>query len=339
MKRSILIFYLLILSVAGSAQDHIYSQFYNAPNYLNPALNGQFDGDLRVNMIYRNQWSQIPGPLTYYTFSIDYSIPRFDGGVGLMITKSSEGTAYLNKINIAGIYSYSVSFDNSILSFGLQAGMTNRKLDYSKLIFLDQLDAQGIIPGGISGTTMPEFNSRFFFDAGAGINLVAGNLMIGASGQHLNRPDESFTGTRSPLPMRLNGYASYKLPLDLYNEESNQSVIPSILYYNQAKASSLSLGCQYKNRNVNLGLWYRGGGKQQDAVVLSVILDLFVKRDYNDKIRLGISHDATTSKLPYGRTAGTTEGALNYETIMNQNNYGNRGQYRGNYGNRCYDFY
>src|ERR1700712_3953823 len=80
------------------AQDHIYSQFYNAPNYLNPALNGQFDGDLRMNLIYRNQWSQIPGSLTYYTFSLDYQIPKFGGGVGLMITKSSEGTAYLNKI-------------------------------------------------------------------------------------------------------------------------------------------------------------------------------------------------------------------------------------------------
>lgn len=339
MKKLIFIF--LFLSHIGfiHAQDHIYSQFYNAPNYLNPALNGQFEGDLRINMIYRNQWSQIPGPLTYYTFSIDYSIPKFDGGVGLMITKSSEGTAYLNKINIAGIYSYSVSFDNSILSFGLQAGMTNRNLDYSKLIFLDQLGSQGIIPGSTSGTTIPEFNNRFFFDAGAGINLVAGNLMIGAAGQHWNRPDESFTGAKSPLPIRFNSYASYKLSMDPYNEESNQAVIPSVLFYNQARATSVSLGCQYKNRNINLGLWYRGGGKQKDAVVLSVIFDLFVKRDYNDKLRMGISHDATTSKLPYGRTAGTTEGALNYETVINQGQNGNRSQYRGHYGNKCYDFY
>jgi len=339
MKKLYFILILLLCCGLANAQDQIYSQFYNAPIYLNPALNGQFDGDFRINMIYRNQWSQIPGPLTYYTLSADYSIPNFDGGVGLMVTKSSEGTAYLNKINLAGIYSYSVSFDNSILSFGLQAGATNSSIDYDKLVFLDQLDAQGIIPGVTSGATVPEFNNKFYFDAGVGVNLVTGNFMIGSSAQHINQPNESFTGTTSPLPVRINGYASYKLSLEPYDEESNVAVIPSVVVYHQAGLTSYSAGFQYKHNNVNIGLWYRGTDSQQDAVVISIILDLFTHRDSYDKLRFGISHDATVSSLGYSNTAGTTEAAFDYETTFNPDAKDNRSDYRGNYGNKCYSFY
>lgn len=340
MKRK-LFFVSVLLFLAGTlkAQDHLYSQFYNSPNYLNPALNGQFDGDLRMNLIYRSQWGNISGPLTYYTMSVDYHVPKFNGGFGLMMTKASEGVAGLNKTNISGIYSYSVTTDNSILSFGIQAGFTNRNINYEKLVFADQLDAGGIIPGGVSSATPPEFNNKFFFDSGAGINLVTGNFMIGAAAQHINKPDESFTGTDSPLPMRISGHMSYQLSLDKYNEESGPSLIPSLVYYKQASSTSVSAGMQYKNRAVNVGLWYRGQGKNGDAFVVSLILDLFVKKDYYDKVRLGVSHDATTSNLSYGKTSGTTEGALTYETTFPNRSYNNSSRANSGNGKRCYNFY
>ncbi len=337
MKKTLILMLFLSTQICA-AQDHIYSQFYNSPVYLNPALNGQFEGDLRMNLIYRNQWTSIPGQLNYYTFSMDYHVPKFGGGFGAMITKSSEGTAYLNKTNFSGIYSYSVDFENSTLSFGLQAGVTNRKIDSEKLLFLDQIDARGIIAGGATGASALQFNNKFFFDAGGGINYVQGNFMIGASGQHLNQPNESFTGTKSPLPVRLNAHISYKLPLDFYGDEDAPSVIPSVVVYNQAKIRSYSVGAQYKNRSVNLGLWYRTEGSQQDAFVVSLIFDLFVKRDYDDKLRLGLSHDATTSKLPYSNTSGTTEGALSYETTVGRGGNGGRSSKNPN-GTKCYDFY
>ena len=341
--KNILLFVLLIVVTINEvfSQDHIYSQFYNSPQYLNPALNGQFDGDLRLNMIYRTQWTNVAGPLTYYTLSADINVPKFGGGFGLIVSKASEGTAFLNKTNFAGIYSYSVEFGNSgTLSFGIQGGVTNRKIDYDKLVFYDQLDNGGIIIGGISSATPLEFNNKFFFDSGAGINMVIGNFMIGGAGNHLNKPNESFTGTRSSLPMRLNGYMSYKLMLDPYDNEDSPSITPSVLYYNQAKIQSISAGFQVKKRGVNIGLWYRGESKQKDAIVFSLILDIFSKRDYYDKVRFGFSHDATTSKLGYNNTAGTTEGALIYETTFSGSSNYNRNYYRNNnYSKKCYDFY
>lgn len=342
MKKVLLLWFVIsLLGYKSQAQDHVYSQFYNAPQYLNPALNGQFEGDLRMNLIYRNQWTNISGPLSYYTFSADLNVPKFGGGFGVIVSKSSEGTAYLNKTNFSGIYSYSVEFGNSgTLSFGVQGGLTNRKVDYDKLLFYDQLDNSGIIPGGVSAATPPEFNNKFFFDSGAGINVVLGSLMVGGAAQHLNKPNESFTGTNSVLPMRINGYLSYKFILDRYDNEESPSVIPSVVFYSQAKVRSVSAGFQVKRKGVNAGLWYRGEGVQKDAVVFSLIFDLFVKRDYYDKVRMGFSHDATISKLSYGSTAGTTEGALSYETTLPGSLGSNKQRYRNNNNSkRCYDFY
>src|ERR1700759_5742 len=124
-KVCIILFTLVPLFVPRAfGQDHLYSQFFNSPVYLNPALNGQFEGDFRMNLIYRNQYTTSGNNSNYLTASVDYNVPKFGGGVGLMFSRSSEGNAALNTNNIAGIYSYSVGSDQYVLSFGLQAGIS-----------------------------------------------------------------------------------------------------------------------------------------------------------------------------------------------------------------------
>lgn len=114
MRRKVLFLLMVSCCTFASAQDHFYSQFFSSPVYLNPALNGQFEGDIRAQMVYRNQWSAIPGKLTYVTGSLDFNVPRFGGGLGLMFTRSNEGTAYLTKNNFSGVYSYSVGDDDFV---------------------------------------------------------------------------------------------------------------------------------------------------------------------------------------------------------------------------------
>ena len=197
------------------AQDHMYSQFFNSPLYLNPALTGQFEGDLRMNLIYRNQFTSVPGGFNYITASVDYNIPQFGGGVGLLFTRGTEGAAGLIKNNIAGIYSYSVGSEDYVLSFGLQAGITNRSVNYGKLIFSDQIDPQfGYIPGAPTSAEPPLFDNRFYFDAGVGINLAVSSFNIGGALQHINRPNESFTGTPAKLPIRGTAHVSYRWDLN-----------------------------------------------------------------------------------------------------------------------------
>ena len=340
-RFGVLLVIFLLKGLAGQAQDHMYSQFFNSPLYLNPALTGQFQGDLRMNFIYRNQFTSVPGSLNYISGSIDYNIPKFGGGIGLLFTRSSEGTAYLNTNNISGLYSYSIGSQDFVLSFGLQAGVSNRTIDWGKLVFGDQIDSQiGFIPGSTSAAEAPQFNNRFYFDSGAGINLATGEFNIGAAVQHINTPNESFTGTPAKLPMRLTTHVSYRWDLnpDDNNDENDKSyIIPSVVLYKQSTAQSYSIGFQYKRTNINAGLWYRSGGTNgPSAVVVSLIFDLFINKYTGEKLRLGVSHDVPVSALNYSNTSGTTEGSLGYETTI-PSRTDTYHKFEG--ARRCYDFY
>ncbi|MEQ7798526.1 PorP/SprF family type IX secretion system membrane protein [Pedobacter sp. ASV1-7] len=328
----------IIMSMPALAQDHVYSQFFNAPIYLNPALTGQFEGDIRMNMIYRNQWSGLSGDLSYITASADLNIAKFGGGVGLMFNRSSEGTAFLVKNNAAATYSYSVGGDDFVASFGIQAGFTNRQIDWSKLVFSDQIDMRlGYLPGSVSAAQPPDVDNKIFFDAAAGTNIVFRNLMAGVAVHHINKPDESFSGTVAKLPMRITANTSFRIPLSsgTYYQDEGSYLIPSVVYYNQGSSSSVSAGAQFKFKGLNAGLWYRSGGQNgPDAIVVSLIFDLLKGNRNGEKLRLGISHDATTSKINYTNTSGTTEGSIGYEKYFPNNSGYNKFN-----GLRCYDFY
>lgn len=337
--------YILILSlfilqtILVKGQDHIYSQFFGAPVYLNPALTGQFEGDLRINTIYRNQWTGLAGDLSYFSASVDLNIPQFGGGFGLLFTRGSEGTAHLVKNNIAGTYSYSVGDDNFVASFGVQAGITNRRVEWDNLVFSDQIDMRlGVIPGSTSSAELNDISTIYYFDAAGGTSLVYRNIMLGAAVHHLNKPDESFTGTQAKLPMRLSSHLSWRVPLSSisnYKQADDAFLIPSIMYYRQGGFNSMSAGAQIKYRSVNAGVWYRSAGHTNpDAVVVSFIFDIFSGKQRGEKVRVGVSHDATLSKINYTNTSGTTEASISLEKYFRNSDY-----YNKFIGLRCYDFY
>jgi type IX secretion system PorP/SprF family membrane protein len=336
--KTVLSLLLGFCSAAGMAQDHIYSQFFNAPLYLNPALTGQFEGDVRLNMIYRSQYSGLSQDLNYLSASADINIPSFGGGLGLLFNRSSEGTAYLMKNNMAATYSYSIGSDDFVTSFGLQAGVTNRTIAWNKLVFNDQIDPRlGYMPGSTSAAEQPDVANKYFFDAAAGINVVVKSFMVGASFYHINQPNESFSGSEAKLPMRMSLNTSYRIPLSYNsaNYDDGAYLIPSIVYYQQAKLKSASIGAQLKYRNLNTGIWYRTAGQgSPDAIVVSLIFDILGGGKTGDKWRLGLSHDATTSKINYTNTSGTTEASVGYQTYLR-----NSENYQKFNGLRCYDFY
>lgn len=305
-------------------QDHMYSQFFNSPLYLNPALTGQMDDgdDLRITMIYRNQFTSVPGSFNYLSASVDYTLPKYGGGIGLLVTRSSEGTAFLNTNNISGTYAYSVGSDNLIVTFGLQAGISNTTIDWSNLVFGDQISPQyGYIPGSTSAAQPPVYNNRFYFDSGAGINVRTGTFDAGFAAQHLNMPNTSFSGTPIQLPIRFTAHADYWI--DLYPDDNNDKddktfVVPSVVVYQQGGSGVYNVGVDYKRANITAGLCYRSGGTGggPTAVVLTLVFDLFVSHPGAEKFRFGVSHDVPVSSLNYSNTSGTTEGSIGYETSV-----------------------
>ena len=215
MKRMKIYFLMLIcftLALGNAeAQDPVFSQPYMSPIYLNPASTGSGDHDLRISAIVRRQWWAIPSQFTYTAFSIDKFIPSLQSGIGLLATTSSEG--YLKKTGIHFSYAYTfcpgadpVASNSEMprwfLTGALQAGAVQRRIDYSDLIFSDQLDANGIIYGAETGADLPVNNKHWYLDISPALFFsyrMKGNsrLLIGATAKHVNHPDESLIATNS----------------------------------------------------------------------------------------------------------------------------------------------
>jgi hypothetical protein len=231
------------------------------------------------------------------------------------------------------------------LSFGLQAGVTNRSVDYSKLIFSDQIDPSAwatspALPVG-ARTLHCSTTSSILIRAPAstsppGISISAALCSI-STGQTNRSPAYPPSCPCAAFSTPATAITSPRtITLD---EDQKSYVIPSVVFYKQAQSQSVSVGFQYKRRSINAGLWYRSGSLSNgpSSVVVSFIFDLFINRDGGEKMRLGVSHDVPSGKgLNYSNTSGTTEGSIGYETTL---------PYRGNdyrkfNGNRrCYDFY
>lgn len=314
MKR-LLIALLGLVPYCSQAQDPFFTQAFNSPLSLNPATVGNAEMDFRFTLSYKRHWVNVPSAMQYAAIGVDRYIKDLHGGVGLLLTNSREG--YLNKSQLAGIYSYMLCLPESRLHLGLQAGIANRSVNYDKLYFSDQIDNTGIIPGGVSGADRPVNNNKYYPDFGAGfLYYFRDKLMIGGGAHHINQPDVSLTSNSiSKLPARWFGYARYKYDLD---EAGDRYLLPSIIYYKQQQSNSVSFGCEYKDARIGIGAWYRSNVNFQnsDAFAVTISLDLFDRR-YDDvnRARMAFSYDATTGKLGFSRSAGSAEGAFVWEKL------------------------
>ncbi len=209
MRKLFLILNIFCVSVAASAQDPHFSQFFASPLTLNPALTGKFDGTLRASGNYRNQLPTFNNVYITSTASVDFSIlnkvlPETDTwGVGVIALTDKAGAGVLtnNYIGISTAYHKALNEDGySQIGIGFQGMYGQKKLDWSKLIFEDQLTPFGFdlsVPSAdISTINDPNIS---YLDINAGLIYTVSttdrnNFYLGASMYHINRPKESFKG-------------------------------------------------------------------------------------------------------------------------------------------------
>ncbi len=328
---------ILFLSTKVAAQDPLFSQSYLSPIYLNPAATGAGDYDFRLSGVFRRQWHSIPSRFMYMTLAADKYVPSINGGIGLMLTHFREG--YINKTGIYGSYSYSICAGTSsiasnpdlprwFLTSALQFGLVQRRIDYSKLTFADQIDVNGVIPGSVSAADPPVFSGKWYPDINAGLyfNYNIGSyskVLLGLSANHVNRPDESFTSTsdtaRSQLPVRWCGNIMYTHT----NASETWSYSLMGLAYVQKQNRSVQVGIELTQNtyDVSLGIFYRGSTdfKDKDAVSVSLCFNLSGKNNDKSKLRLGVAHDSPVGQNKYSYTTGSTEAGF----VWDQSTYTN----------------
>lgn len=312
------VFFCLFTSIHLFGQDVQFSQYYNSPLYLNPALTGTGD-NTRGILNYRSQWTALPSPYVSSALSFDHYIAPYNSGVGMIIKRDRQGDAGLASTDVSLIYSYHVYLGENLTFIpALQAGVVNRTINYADLVFGDQLSNSGAtnLP---TSDNFPMGAKKTFLDFSAGGILFSDKFWIGLSQHHLNKPNQSFVG-ESSLPRKMSLHGGYKIFLEepvkpgmYHSGRKEKSIIPTFNYKMQGEFDQLDLGVYGIYQHFMAGLWYRGVPvkKYKDGLNNNESLIMLVGVNYMG-LSFGYSYDLTISSFKPG-SGGAHEISLIYE--------------------------
>lgn len=306
---------LLVLSwtvaLDATAQDAQFTQFYATPTYMSPAFAGT-GLQSRFGLAYRDQWPAIPGAFITANFAFDHYLSDMNSGIGLLVNHDRAGSGALRYTSVSAQYAYEIELKRKVfLRPALQVGWVNHAVNYSSLVFGDQLAR-----GGTVGTYESlDGQSIGYADMGAGLLFFTPKMWLGASVHHLNKPDQSLLNNESIVPRKLSMHGGYRTRIRTpIIQKHPQNVVFAFNYKAQEKYDQLDLGAYYEMEPFFAGLWYRGiplfksyqrGYANNDAI--AVLIGFIV----ND-LRIGYSYDVTISRLA-GNTGGAHELTLGYE--------------------------
>ncbi|RMG84757.1 MAG: type IX secretion system membrane protein PorP/SprF, partial [Bacteroidetes bacterium] len=203
-----------------TAQDIHFSQFYNAPFTINPALTGLFKGDQRLTTHYRNQWASVPVPYLTFSGAWDQKLPlqlseatTLGGGLRFNFDRAGDGEYQIAQLGLLTSVTQQLA-DHFYAGVGAQLTFGQRRFAPEKLTFAEQWNGDVFDP---NRPVTENFDQTAFgmVSISAGLNLnfsVPGTrtrINGGIAFYHLNQPAESFfSNPRVVLPRRNTQYLS-----------------------------------------------------------------------------------------------------------------------------------
>ena len=310
---TLLIAVLMIFPAKG--QDPYFSQFYNAPLTLNPALTGITYGKIRVGANYRNHLSSFD-PFETYAFSIDMSTFQSQlnhdfAGVGMTVVNDVSGYGLKNlKAMFSMAYHKSLNARGTqFISIASQAGIDQTNLNYGNLSTQSQWVAdQGVDQSLGNGEQITGDNS-VLFDLQAGILYYAflGKdhvLFLWSAVYHIMEPEKSLLDGNSKLNRRYVAHAGGRIAMG-----RKTTLIPNFVYMEQNKSqvinSGLMLEYQLSNKKdnqvISAGAWLRN----TDAIIINTGLEF-------KNMQVGVSYDLLISDITTVTQKGGFEISLLY---------------------------
>jgi type IX secretion system PorP/SprF family membrane protein len=268
---------------------------------------------------HRNQWSSVTVP--YSTFSGSFDLQalkrRFKQdiiGFGIVLNNDIAGDGNFGTTQ----GNFSVSYikalnkrNNHIISFGLQIGAAQQKIDFSKLYFNNQYDGDIFNPNLSNGEHFQK-NSLFYPDINFGTHWFFQKddqliFNFGAALFHLNKPVVSFFENNDvKLNRRFAAYSGVLIGLD-----KNIELTPSILFMQQGKYNEMLYGAELNFILNNSPYFYSAFSfgsfvRNNDAIIAKASLS-------HRKFIFGISYDFNISELhPASRYLGGYEFSIIY---------------------------
>ena len=328
MKKISLIFGgVFVLAASAISQDLHFSQYYENPSLLNPALTGS-SNVMRASVIYKDQWRSVTVPYKTFGASFDMkfkasswdkvdqfktrtfkkSFNRLSGGLSLYSDKAGDGNMGTTLVNLS-FATFIKGGEHSFFSLGLQGGVVQKTIDYSKLVFSNQYNGTTGYDQNIANGEQFGSKSFVYADFAAGLlwNYSKEESSIGENNQikadagfamyHINKPKQKFlAGTNEKLFSKyvIHGRLLMGIP------HSNVGLVPSIICQVQGSQKEIIGGLMIKyylkddskytgyvkRSSVGLGVNYR----YKDAIIVAALIEM-------GKYAIGFSYDINTSSL------------------------------------------
>lgn len=306
MKYIIWLILVALIPTVALAQDHPhYTMFMYNKLVYNPAYAGN-KNMLSVNAAYRNQWTGINGAPRNFNVALDapvgsYMKPFRRVALGLNINNETLGVT--DNTNIMASYAYRIPLKKTVLSFGLQAGVSMYNANYSKLSPLQQNDQ--VLNQNVDNAMLPNI--------GAGIFWSGKNFYVSGSVPNLlenyydnNRKNGAGRQIRSYY---LSGGYTFSVSEDFKIQPQLMARYAGNSNYNQPFNMDANLSFIFFNR-LMLGATYRTDES------LSGIIHLQATR----MINIGYAYDYTLSPLQ-GYNNGSHEIVVGFDLIRDMNKY------------------
>ncbi|HLF45270.1 MAG TPA: PorP/SprF family type IX secretion system membrane protein [Chitinophagaceae bacterium] len=317
--KILLLTFSLQLVAFVQAQDLHFSQFFESPLLRNPALAGLFEGDIRIQSVYRDQWNSVTTGYRTGSINGEFKRPIGDGDdfvtMGMQLFYDKAGTVSYTNTQILPALNYHKSLSNeknAYLSLGFMGGWVQHSIDLSKVTTNSQYDGMGL-GENISDPTFSYLDGSVGMSFNSTLkNNEANNFYIGAAYHHFNRPKSSFYKNKEVelnpkfvfsggLKLGVNEYSYITLQGDHSRQGSFKETVFGAMY-------GFRFGDfpDQPDYAIHFGTFFRWN----DALIPAV------KLDYHP-FSVGISYDANISKLkPSSHGRGGFEISISWITSL-----------------------
>lgn len=321
------------MTVSVFSQDIHFSQFYQSPLNLNPALTGVMRANQRLVVNYRNQWASALGANAYNTYSASYDqkieVGTYDYfGIGGSLYGDVAGASRFGTTSgrVSASFSYYLNggFNSAhYLTVGTDLGLVQRRVRTGDLRWPSQHN-NGEFNTAFGAAEQID-NANFIYpDLSIGLMWFSildqrNSFYAGAAIAHANEPNVSFFDDFNP-PDPLDSAARNLFRRFTFHAGGEFGItetvglLPGIVVLLQGPHREYNAGTSFRfeigNDNgeaFQVGMWTRlgtqdGGGLHSDAIIFSTKFD-------TARYGLGFSYDFTTSAF---RQAGTANGSFEF---------------------------
>ncbi len=313
MKKNLLLIFIFsaLITFTSNAQQRPYYTQYILNNYIvNPAVAG-IENYTDIKVSHRMQWVGLQdAPVTTYftihaptkkdeyeretatsiharganprgkNFVADYTPPSNHGGIGF--TMINDRTGPLNNFIAAGTYAYHLGIGpHTSLSMGVSAGISNLRLDASKLQFANGTQDPAVAGSGYLNNIRP--------DISAGLWLYNRDYFIGLAAQQIVPQRVVYNNNNVGLEQgKLVPHMFLSAGYRLFFSDDVTFLPSAVLRYVNPLPLGFDLNAKIQYQDL---VWAGASYRYQDGFAGMVGLNI------SNSFNIGYSYDLTTSRL------------------------------------------